>query len=89
MDCSGFTHLNNVPQFCYIQKATLAVTYKIYVLMTACRKYWAKGWSGLDVGHRGLGNSYTQVKTWKIVYASSNLKKKFTQVRTWKIVYSG
>ena len=25
------------------------------------RKYWAEGWSGLDVGHRGLGNSYTQV----------------------------
>ena len=25
------------------------------------RNYWAAGWSGLDVGHRGLGNSYTQV----------------------------
>jgi len=24
------------------------------------RKYWSAGWSGLDVGHRGLGNSYTQ-----------------------------
>ena len=25
------------------------------------RNYWAEDWNGLDVGHRGLGNSYTQV----------------------------
>ena len=29
--------------------------------MITNRKYWSEGWSGLDVGHRGLGNSYTQV----------------------------
>ena len=31
------------------------------------RNYWAEDWNGLDVGHRGLGNSYTQVanqKSW-------------------------
>ena len=30
-------------------------------LMVYPRNYWAADWSGLDVGHRGLGNSYTQV----------------------------
>ena len=24
------------------------------------RNYWADDWKGLDVGHRGLGNSYTK-----------------------------
>ena len=24
------------------------------------RNYWADAWKGLDVGHRGLGNSYTK-----------------------------
>ena len=46
----------------------------MYVLMTACRKYWAEGWSGLDVGHRGLGNSYTQVKTIQSVKIRINRK---------------
>ena len=31
------------------------------MVMITNRKYWSEGWSGLDVGHRGLGNSYTQV----------------------------
>merc|ERR1719186_7843 len=26
------------------------------------RKYWNERWNGLDVGHRGLGNSYTNAK---------------------------
>ena len=24
------------------------------------RNYWSDDWKGLDVGHRGLGNSYTK-----------------------------
>ena len=27
---------------------------------TSCRNYWSDDWKGLDVGHRGLGNSYTK-----------------------------
>ena len=26
------------------------------------RNYWSEDWNGLDVGHRGLGNSYTQAE---------------------------
>ena len=33
----------------------------LLVMLLLSRNYWSEDWSGLDVGHRGLGNSYTQV----------------------------
>ena len=47
--------------------------------MMAFRKYWAEGWSGLDVGHRGLGNSYTQVKTLKSAVVEIRTQRKFSK----------
>ena len=47
--------------------------------MMAFRKYWAEGWSGLDVGHRGLGNSYTQVKTLESAVVEIRTQKKFSK----------
>ena len=34
---------------------------KFSMFNVSFRNYWSEDWNGLDVGHRGLGNSYTQV----------------------------
>ena len=38
---------------------------KFSMFNVSFRNYWSEDWNGLDVGHRGLGNSYTQVAAQK------------------------